>query len=164
MNPDLDEAKKKQLAAWIDEGLKLSEIQTRLATEFGLRLTYMEVRLLVNDLKLVPKDAEPTKSAAAIGNAANAKPPAPGSGKVLAGRDQPAPNRAGVSVTVDQLTRPGAVASGSVTFSDGQNAAWYLDELGRLGLVPKQNGYRPAPADVEQFQIALEREMARMGL
>ncbi len=160
---NLDEAKKKQLAAWIDAGLKLSEIQTRLANEFGLRLTYMEVRLLVNDLKLVPKDAEPTKPPAPIGQPPGAAKPAGSPGKVVSGRDQPAPAGAGVSVTVDQLARPGAVASGNVTFSDGQSAAWYLDEVGRLGLVPKQNGYRPAPADVEQFQVALEREMARMG-
>src|SRR2546430_1927864 len=54
-----DEAKKEKVAAWIEEGLKLSEIQNRLASELGVTLTYMEVRLLVNDLKLTPKD-QPT--------------------------------------------------------------------------------------------------------
>ena len=57
---NLDEAQRHKIAEWIAHGLKLSEIQDRLASEFGLRLTYMEVRLLVDDLKLIPKDAEPS--------------------------------------------------------------------------------------------------------
>ena len=60
---NLDEAQRQRVTAWILQGAKLSEIQTRLAAEFGLRLTYMEVRLLVDDLKLTPKDPEPPKIA-----------------------------------------------------------------------------------------------------
>ena len=56
---NLDEAQRAKVAGWIAEGLKLSEIQNRLSTELGVRMTYMEVRLLVDDLKLTPKDAEP---------------------------------------------------------------------------------------------------------
>ena len=67
------------------------------------------------------------------------------------------------SVTVDQLTRPGAIVSGKVTFSDGQQADWYLDQTGRLGVVAKQQGYKPSAADVQQFQAALQSEIARMG-
>jgi hypothetical protein len=69
-----------------------------------------------------------------------------------------------VSVTLDTVTRAGAMASGHVRFSDGQSAAWYLDQFGRLGLVPQQQGYKPTPADVESFQRALERELSRLGL
>jgi hypothetical protein len=66
-------------------------------------------------------------------------------------------------VTVDQLTRPGAIVSGKVAFSDGQQADWYLDQTGRLGVVPKQPGYKPSAADVQQFQAALQSEIARLG-
>jgi hypothetical protein len=55
------------------------------------------------------------------------------------------------------------VVSGKVTFSDGQQADWYLDQMGRLGVAPKQQGYKPSAADVRQFQAALEKEIARMG-
>ena len=41
---NLDEAQRQRVTAWIAEGAKLSEIQTRLAAEFNLKLTYMEVR------------------------------------------------------------------------------------------------------------------------
>ena len=68
-----------------------------------------------------------------------------------------------VSVTVDQITRPGAIVSGKVTFSDGQIADWYLDQTGRLGVVPKQQGYKPSAADVQDFQLALQQEVAKLG-
>jgi hypothetical protein len=151
---NLDEAQRQQVTAWIAEGLKLSEIQSRLASELGVRVTYMEVRLLVDDLKLTPKDAErpqPAELAAAPADA-GASPPA-----------EAKPTTGGVSVSVAKIARPGAIVSGQVTFSDGQQAEWHLDQTGRLGVVPKQQGYKPPPADVQQFQLALEREMAKMG-
>jgi len=58
---NLDEGQRKKVAEWIGQGLKLSEIQTRLASELGVQMTYMDVRFLVDDLRLVPKDIEPLK-------------------------------------------------------------------------------------------------------
>jgi Fe-S cluster assembly ATP-binding protein len=132
---NLDEAQRQKVAAWIADGAKLSEIQTRLMSEFNLKLTYMEVRFLVDDLKLTPKDPEPPKVAAPVAEAA--KPADPKSAPPPAG---PAGATGGVSVTVDQLARPGAIVSGKVAFSDGQQADWYLDQTGRLGVVPKAAG------------------------
>ena len=163
---NLDEAQRKKVAEWIAQGLKLSEIQNRLSSELGLRLTYMDVRLLVDDLKLTPKDIEkpkPIQSALT----APAAPPGP-QPKSAAPSAEPlqetAPGGGGVSVSVDHLARPGAVVSGKVTFSDGNRADWYLDQTGRLGLVAQQSGYRPPPADLQQFQSALEAELSKMGL
>ena len=68
-----------------------------------------------------------------------------------------------VSLSVDQLARPGALVSGKVTFSDGKQADWYLDQQGRLGVVPKEQGYKPAAMDVQEFQLALQDELAKMG-
>jgi hypothetical protein len=167
---NLDDAQKKQVSAWIAAGLKLSEIQTKLHSEFGIRLTYMEVRLLVDDLKLVPKDPEPPKSAdlAALTGAPGSKAPTPQApGRAREEKPKPGgplPGGAqGVSVTVDQLAKPGALVSGSVTFSDGNKAEWYLDQLGRLGVVPKQPGYKPSPADLQEFQMELQAELGRLG-
>ena len=66
-------------------------------------------------------------------------------------------------MAVDQLARPGALVSGKVKFSDGKGADWYLDQTGRLGVIPQEQGYKPSAADVQQFQMALEREMTKMG-
>jgi hypothetical protein len=162
----LDDAQKRKVSEWIAEGLKLSEIQTRISSEFGLRLTYMDVRLLVDDLKLTPKDIELPKQPQTIGSAAAAsQSKAPGPARAAEPESEPAPPAEGrrVSVTVDQLARPGAIVSGKVTFSDGQQAEWYLDQSGRLGVVPKQQGYKPAATDVQEFQLALQDELAKLG-
>jgi hypothetical protein len=164
---NLDEAQKKKVTQWINDGLKLSDIQKRLDTEFGLTMTYMEVRFLVDDLKLVPKDIEPPKPAAPL-PAAKAPPAAakgaPGAEDAeLLPEAAARPPGAKVSVTVDNVTRPGSLASGNVTFSDGQSAGWYLDQMGRLGLAPKQQGYRPHPEDLQDFQAELQVELQRLG-
>jgi len=168
---NLDDAQKQKVAAWLAEGLKLSEIQNRLMSELGLRLSYMEVRLLIADLNLKPKDIEPPKSAVPVGSTAPAGQPGPGSeskapliGAKPDDGDEPVPGNAGVSVSVDKVTRPGSLVSGKVTFSDGKAADWYLDQFGRLGLAPKEQGYRPSQNDVMAFQAELQNEMAKLGL
>lgn len=162
---NLDEAQRKKVGQWIKEGLRLSEIQNRLASELGLRLTYMEVRLLVDDLKLTPKDVEPAKAAAAALPLPGAKAPAaPGARPPAPAARAGAPKPSGVSLAVDQIARPGAMVSGKVTFTDGNTVDWYFDQTGQLGLMPQQPGYRPPPADLEQFQMALDAELSRMGL
>ena len=138
---------------WLADGMKLSDFQRRLETDFGLRMTYMDVRMLVTDLQVMPKDPEPPKTAP-VPEAANPSPLAPA---------EPEPV-GGVKVTVDAVTRPGAMVSGKVTFSDGQKATWLLDTTGRLGLMPDTKGYRPSAADGQEFQMALEQELVRMGM
>ncbi len=77
----------------------------------------------------------------------------------------PVPGAGGgkVSVAMDAITRPGALASGKVTFSDGQTADWQMDQYGRLGVAPKTPGYKPNQADVASFQAELEAALARLG-
>ena len=162
---NLDEAQRKRVAEWVTQGLKLSEIQTRLASDLGLTMTYMEARLLVDDLKLTLKDPEPVKPVESVLTApsAGAVPASgqPGPATPKPGQPQGAARK--VSISVDQLARPGALISGKVTFSDGNTAAWQLDQTGRLGLFPQQPGYRPPAADVEEFQLALETELSKAG-
>ena len=166
---NLDESQRKKVAEWIAQGLKLSDIQNRLASELGLRMTYMDVRFLVDDLKLTPKDTEPAKPSQSV-LAGTGAPPQTGTGaqsappKAAAPASTSPPAAAGsVSVSVDQLARPGAAVSGKVTFSDGNRAEWYLDQMGRLAMAPEKQGYRPPAGDIQQFQAALETELSRMG-
>ena len=157
---NLDDAQKKKVSEWIAQGLKLSEIQTRLAGELGAKLTYMEVRLLVDDLKLTPKDPEPPKQAAPSPLTSPAAPPqAPAEKQTAAPETAPG----GVLVVVDEIAKPGTAVSGKVTFTDGNSADWYFDQTGRLGLVPQKEGYRPPQADLQQFQAALEAELSKLG-
>jgi hypothetical protein len=170
---ELSEEQKKTVAAWIAEGLKLSEIQERMGEAWGVRMTYMEARFLVDDLKLMPKDPEPP-----------AQPiPAPESGALpadavdsqglasadidgengAAENEQPA-SAGGVTVKVDTITRPGAMVSGSASFSDGQSVQWSIDQFGRMGMVPPTPGYRPPAEDIPKFQMLLDKELSRMGM
>jgi hypothetical protein len=157
---NLDEAQRQAVSKWISEGAKLAEIQNRLLKEFSVKCTYMEVRFLVDDLKLTPKDPEPPKPVVPPVAAPTAAKPAAGAPTLS---PEPAPLPGGVSVSVDQITKPGAMISGKVTFSDGQIADWYLDQTGRLGVVPKVAGYKPSPVDVQDFQLALQQEIAKLG-
>lgn len=158
----LNDAQKQTVAKWIEQGLKVAEVQKRLETEFGARLTYLEVKLLIGDLDLLPKD-QPDKPPARPAAPAAGAPPPP---RQTAPPAQTAPGTAagqaakGVTVTVDELVQPGAIASGSVTFSDGQTATWYVDQLGQLGVMSRLKGYRPSAADFEQFQNALEQALS----
>lgn len=154
----LNDEQKIKVAQWIADGMKLSDIQSRMGTEFDLRMTYMEARMLVDDLKLLPKDPEEP-----------AKPPVPENEPVSQVNEPPAdapvaaPGQ--VTVSTDTLARPGAMVSGKVTFSDGQQAAWYLDQhTGQLGMIPPYPGFKPAQEEVRQFQILLEQELVRQGL
>ena len=152
----LTDEQKQQVTRWIAEGLKLADVQRRLADEFDVRLTYMEARLLIDDLQLTPMDPpEPVKSP--ITAEAPPSPPGPGPDALAAGSG-------GVALKVDEIMKPGAIVSGSVVFSDGGTADWYLDQTGRLGMNPAQPGYRPPDADVQEFQIALDKELARLGM
>lgn len=163
----LDEAQKQKISAWIAEGLKLSDLQKRIASDLGLSLTYMEARLLVDDLKLVPVDSVRPKEEKIPVLAAPASAPAePAAGPAppLATAPEAAPAGTSVSVAVDKVTRPGSLVSGTVRFSDGQTGAWYMDQMGRLGVAPSTPGYKPGAADVEAFQQALDKELSRLGM
>ncbi len=144
----LTDEQKAAISKWIEAGASLSEIQKRLKEEFQISVTYLEARLLADDLKLAIKEPE--------------RPPEP---RPLPPADPEKPDLGGkVSVTMDQITRPGAMVSGRVTFSDGQKAEWYLDQTGRLGLNPSTPGYRPGQQDVMDFQVELEKLARSQGL
>lgn len=70
-----------------------------------------------------------------------------------------------VSVTVDKVTlQPGAIASGTVTFSDGVTGKWLVDQYGRPGFTSiSQPGYRPTPEDAQAFMQELSAALQQRG-
>jgi len=163
-NMSLNDEQRKTVSRWIAEGAKLSDIQKRLETEFELRMTYLEVRLLIDELKLTPKDQESAPRNNLTAPAQPSKGPAPPTPTKGVGPKEPAPALGGVSVSVDRVARPGAVVSGKVTFSDGKKADWHLDQFGRLALAAEEAGYRPSPSDLQTFQTELQSELQSLGL
>ncbi len=70
-----------------------------------------------------------------------------------------------VSVELDKVTLiPGAIASGSVTFSDGVSGKWIVDQYGRPGMTEiSQPGYRPTAADSQAFMRELSAALQKRG-
>ena len=145
---NLSDEQKAAISEWIEKGAGLSEIQKRLKEEFQISITYLEARLLADDLKLRLKEIE-----------RETPKPAPIEPEPV---ETPVPGK--VAVTIDQITRPGSIISGKVVFSDGEKAEWYLDQTGRLGLNPTTPGYRPNQNDVMSFQVELEKLARSQGL
>ena len=134
-----------QIREWAGNAANLSELQDKINGQLNRHLTYMEVRLLLDDL-----GADLKKVEAPVESESVEEP----TGEVVAN---------GISVTVDPVTRPGKIMNGSVTFSDGQHADWHLDELGRLGLKPQTHGYRPSQEDLLQFQQEIQKQLAHLS-
>ena len=70
-----------------------------------------------------------------------------------------------VKIAVDNVTLiPGALASGTVTFSDGVTGKWIVDQYGRPGFTEvSQKGYRPNPADAQAFMQELSLALQKRG-
>ncbi len=143
----LTDDQKASVLRWIQEGAGPSDLQKRLKEEFQISLTYLETRLLADDLKLNFVEPEVPAEPA----------PAPV-------EPEPVVPTGTVTVTIDQITKPGTMVSGRATFSDGEKAEWYLDQTGRLGLNPNTPGYRPNQKDVMDFQMELEKLARSQGL
>lgn len=135
--------------AWAEAGASLNDLQNQLRDEMGLRLTFMEVRFLVLDLGLVLKSD-------LVEEAPAPKPEVP--------VEMPDDALDGVQFSADEITQPGAIASGKVTFSDGVLASWFLDQQGRLGLQAGDPTYQPPKEDVPLFQQKLQAHLQRMGM
>lgn len=155
---ELTDAQKQIVAGWVEEGVGLSEIQRRLASEFELRLTFMDVRFLMLDLGLEVKEQRIE---------APPPPPAEEPADELGPGDRPGTDAAtglsGVSVEIDRITKPGLLVSGTVRFSDGETGSWALDQMGRIALESGTPGYRPSEQDLAAMQEELRRALQSRG-
>jgi hypothetical protein len=190
---------KQAVSEWVAAGDNLSAIQKKLAEQFKVSMTYMDVRFLVDDLNLALKDPTPK---ADISDVTKATPPRPAAEKPAekkgllekakeklglsksdeeqtedldgepseddladeAALDAPG-GTSNVSVAVDKVTLlPDALASGTVTFSDGVTGKWIVDNYGRPGFTEiSKPGYRPSPADAQAFMQQLSATLQKRG-
>jgi hypothetical protein len=172
---------KKAVEGWVAAGDNLSVVQKKLFEQFKLSLTYRDVRFLVDDLNLQIKDAAPkvstdlkdtapekkgfldkAKEKLGLGGKADAED----LDLADAAEAFPSPNAGAVSVSVDKVSLiPGAIASGTVTFSDGVTGKWIVDNYGRPGITEiSKPGYRPSPADGEAFMQELSAAIQKRGI
>ena len=148
---DLSEEQIKAIRDWVAGGAQMAEVQKRLQDDFGLKVTYMDTRFLSLDLDLQFETQEEEKEEEEQKEVAPAESAVVGEGLP----SDEVPSEGGVSATLDQVARPGAMVSGTVTFSDGVKGLWLIDEMGRPSVDPDQPGYQPSEADLMAFQEKL---------
>jgi hypothetical protein len=183
---------KAAVSSWIAAGDNLSAVQKKLREQFQVSMTYMDVRFLVDDLNLTLKDPTPKADPSDVTNAKVPPAAAPAPEKKglldkakeklgLGGKSEAAadaadlpaeetdeefpPAAGNVTVDVDHVTLiPGAIASGSVTFSDGVTGKWIVDQYGRPGFTEiSQPGYRPSKEDAQAFMQELDAALRQKG-
>jgi hypothetical protein len=172
---------KQAVASWVAAGDNLSAVQKKLIEQFKISMTYRDVRFLVDDLNLALKDAAPKVDASDVTKGAPARQapgtpagrqPAPAEDDEFAGDAggdafpaEAADGGGSVTVEVDKVTLiPGALASGSVTFSDGVTGKWIVDNQGRPGFTKiSQPNYRPSAADSQAFVQELSAALQKRG-
>ncbi len=169
---ELTAEQKNTVSEWAEAGASLNEIQSRLKSEFGLSMTYMEARLLMMETNIRLKDK--IKAPEAVPEATPEATPVDEyddpvtedfSDAAGTAMDEPAAQGAGAfAMEADEIMVPGTLVSGSATFSDGVKAKWFLDQMGRLSLKADPPGYQPPPADVPKFQQGLEKILIKLGL
>lgn len=176
---------------WVAEGADIGEVQTRIKSQFGISMTYMDVRFLIDDIgaELVSKPENPEPeipqdlSAPASTypeDSAYGEPDSPyadghGSGYAAPESEEspadaypeadiPEAAQSGggdISVSVSPIQRPDCIVSGDVVFSDGTKAQWRIDRMGQLGLIPEE-GKTPPQSDMYPFQCKLQELLSRM--
>jgi hypothetical protein len=168
---------KKSVSEWVAAGDNLYAVQKKLADQFKVSMTYMDVRFLVDDLNLELKDPLPKADASDVSKGAPSKPATEKQGfvekpqdKLGAGKDGDDPGAdeavpaGGVSVSVDKVSlHPNAMASGTVSFPDGVTGRWMVDPQGRPGITEvSRPGYRPSPADAQAFMQELSQALQHL--
>lgn len=133
------------LKAWAENGAQLPEIQRRIREEMNHPVTYMDTRFLILDLGIelhVEKEPEP----------------------VIEPQTEPLLSDASTHVSMDEIPLPGTLASGKVTFSDGEHGVWGIDQTGRPTLDFNTLGYQPSREDIMEFQVQLRALIEKSGL
>lgn len=142
---DLSEDQVEAVRGWVAQGARMADVQKKLTEEFGFKVTYMDTRFLALDLELEFAKDEEVKTEDPAASVLVEDPAMP---EFPAGIGE-------VDATVDRVARPGAMVSGTVTFSDGMKGRWLIDEMGRPSIDPDQAGYQPTEDDLEAFQEKL---------
>jgi hypothetical protein len=143
LTPDQVEA----IKSWATAGAQLPDIQGKLLEEYSLNATYMDTRFLILDLGIELESEEEEEADETPASPLDPAPAAPG----------------GVTVELDELTRPGSMVSGRIVFSDGEKAVWYIDQTGRPGLETDTPGYQPVEEDLIAFETQLRALMSQEG-
>ena len=135
---------------WASLGVDLNGIQKNLAAECGVHMTYMDVRFLLLDHGI-----EIATAAVPVEEKKPEPAPEPESAPQPAADGQ-------LVVTLDELTLPGTLISGKVSFASGTRGGWQTDQLGRFVWNALEG--QPTPEELQAFQMELTQILSRGGV
>ncbi len=161
----LSEEQIAKIQEWADAGTDLSDIQKLLGSELDVRVTYLETRFLLDDLGIeIAKEPEPEPEPEVEEAPEPAGEEGPGDPEADLPAEPALDGDATATVTIDTVQRPGAIVSGRVTFDGGESAAWWLDQMGRLGMDTDNTDFKPSESQLMEFQRELQRAIQEKGL
>ena len=172
------------IASQLNAGVSLSDVQTKLAQEYGVKMTYFELRMLAMGLAVdwekqdkpkpaatpAPVVAAPQKAAAddddmAVADDFNADDaddteaePTDDDDNEEPGDDEAAADGE-TKIVLDETPHPGAALSGTAVFASGASGKWALSRNGRLGFEPDEGSKEPDENDWQLFQAELQKTL-----
>ncbi len=170
----LNQEQLESIKRWVANGSSISDVQSKLKDEYGVVMTYIDVRFLIDDLgaELVSAPSNETTTAelsdateSVVDDSADNSPEA----VPVSGEDVPVETMgesvasdsnsetSGVKVSVSPIQRPDCIISGDVEFSDGSKAEWRIDRMGQLGIIPTDSSMNPPQSDIIEFQKQLQQ-------
>ncbi|MCR4573941.1 MAG: hypothetical protein K5787_09255 [Lentisphaeria bacterium] len=163
------------IAEQLNAGVSLSDVQTRLAQEYGIKMTYFELRMLAMGLSVdwekqdkpkatpapvvaAPQEAaveDETKAAdtfdteteeTGLEAEADEDEELDDSEEAVAGETK---------IVLDETPHPGAALSGTAVFASGASGKWLLSRSGQLGFEADEGSAEPDENDWQLFQTEL---------
>ena len=172
------------IASQLNAGVSLSDVQTKLAQEYGVKMTYFELRMLAMGLAVdwekqdkpkpaatpAPVVAAPQEAAAddddmAAADDFNADDAADTEAEPTDDDDNEEPDDdeaatdGETKIVLDETPHPGAALSGTAVFASGASGKWALSRNGRLGFAPDEGSKEPDENDWQLFQAELQKTL-----
>lgn len=157
---NLSDTQVQAVRQWLSEGASISDVQKRLSEAFDVNMTYMDVRFLLDDIDAELQDApeveKPIPAEESVAQDVPSENSSPLESEPTQEPQQATEASGSVQVSVSPIQRPGTIAGGEVVFSDGEKAEWFVDQMGRLSLSARTQGYSPSQSDLMEFQTKLQ--------
>ena len=172
------------IASQLNAGVSLSDVQTKLAQEYGVKMTYFELRMLAMGLAVDWEKQDKPKPAATPAPVVAAPQEAAANDDDMAAADdfnaddaedteaEPTDNddneepdddeaaaEGETKIVLDETPHPGAALSGTAVFASGASGKWALSRNGRLGFEPDEGSKEPDENDWQLFQAELQKTL-----
>ena len=159
----------------LNSGMSLSDVQHALSEELGIRMTYLDLRMLAATLpvewekqdKKVAKTA-PVEEKVQADEVDEAETDEVEEDAETEEEDAELEEEddgdelPDTVLTLDDTPMPGAALSGTVRFMSGISCGWFMDRMGRLGFnLPEDAKEQPTDDDVQAFQVELQKMMQK---